>query len=610
MATKVTLRVTKGVSRGKEYVYEQHDSFVAGRADDCPLSLADKTVSRYHCHFTINPPDVYVRDFGSLNGTYLNGKLIGRRAEAASAEEAKGEEYAQVSLKPGDRLGLGGDCELEVVVEATAKCATCGVGVPDSRYKDEQGKPLCHNCYEAKERKRRLEQIQKLREGVATERKPLAEDEDGQAVTLKEPQPKPKPTPAPKPAPKPESKPTPKPEPKPAPKPAPQPAKPEQSDKCYICGGKLEADNNGTNICRSCRNNPVGLLDFLLGAVMGRKGGEAVEIEGYKKLKLLGEGGMGQVWLVEYEKTGERQALKIMLPDCMRDESNTRIFLREAYTGCALKHNNVVNHYRFGRAGNIFYILMELCKGGSVDKLMDKRGGSLGRTEQDMVVATSIMLQTLDGLNYAHNATVPVILKDNVTETRNGVVHRDFKPANIFIANEDLSRPIAKVADFGLAKAFDAAGMTNYEKTGGVSGTIVFMPRQQLRNCRYAKPDVDVWAATASYYNMLTGALVRDFRSAQTLYVDVLKKDAVPVRNRNPYIPEGIAKVIDRALKEEPVMGVHGIVKEVYGREARKNEHIEALALKQYLWSSLTPAFKEKVSAILPEFTKENLGRR
>jgi serine/threonine protein kinase len=82
-------------------------------------------------------------------------------------------------------------------------------------------------------------------------------------------------------------------------------------------------------------------------------------------------------------------------------------------------------------------------------------------------------------------------------------------------------------------------------------GTPSFMSRQQMLNTKYVQPSVDIWAAAACLYNMLTGEVPRDFGSEDPLQV-ILKKQAVPILHRNPFLPKALAAVIDRALWEDP----------------------------------------------------------
>jgi serine/threonine protein kinase len=111
--------------------------------------------------------------------------------------------------------------------------------------------------------------------------------------------------------------------------------------------------------------------------------------------------------------------------------------------------------------------------------------------------AVVIILQVLDGLTYTHNAEIPnVRLADGSFAKGRGLIHRDLKPGNIFLANVD-GKQVAKIGDYGLSKAFDQAGLSGKTMTGNVVGTPYFRPRQQVIDYKYAQPDVDVWAAAA-----------------------------------------------------------------------------------------------------------------
>jgi serine/threonine-protein kinase len=257
---------------------------------------------------------------------------------------------------------------------------------------------------------------------------------------------------------------------------------------------------------------------------------------------------MGEVWLVQEEKTGRQYALKTMLPEVAANKLAKDTFLREAMLGEALDHKNIIKVFKTGCESGVFFILMELCQGGSVDKYMERCGGKL-----PLDVATFIILQVLDGLEYAHHANVSVKCGWRTRESR-GVVHRDFKPANIFLTDNS-TYPAAKVADFGLAKGFETAGLSKHTRTGTIAGTPVFQPRQQIANFKYAKPDVDVWATAASYYYMLTANFTKDIKG-KDIWLAMYTEKAVPIRQRDPQIPEKLAAVIDQALVETPDIGI------------------------------------------------------
>ncbi|MBD3884082.1 protein kinase [Phormidium tenue FACHB-886] len=108
---KVILTVTEGTLKGQEFIFTDRTVCIIGRAKDCHLALPNddnhKTVSRYHCLLDINPPDVRIRDLGSLHGTYLNGQIIGRRNRNQTPEEGMQMNLSGYDLQAGDEIKLG-----------------------------------------------------------------------------------------------------------------------------------------------------------------------------------------------------------------------------------------------------------------------------------------------------------------------------------------------------------------------------------------------------------------------------------------------------------------------------------------------------------------------
>jgi hypothetical protein len=493
MPWKVILRVTKGELTGKEFTYSGKEQLFIGRQEDCAIVLPDKSVSRYHCMLEVTPPYVTVRDFGSLNGTFLNGEKIGQRKRFISAEDAQKEYHEEFDLHDGNTLGLGKHCELTLCTVLTKCCGDCGeevFGADEARtgentpgdvpqtYVDERGEPICEACHSQQQANKR----------------------------------------------------------------------------CNGCGKQFTPKAPDNNLCPKCAEDRGKVLEAMLKQALGtalvhreKDSGSAV-LKGFRKVNRLGAGGMGEVWLVQEEKTGKKFALKTMLPQVVADKQAKDSFLREASLGETLDHKNVIKVYQTGCESGVFFILMELCEGGSVDQYMERCGGRL-----PLDIATYIMLQVLDGLEYAHHAKVTVECEDGLRDAT-GMVHRDFKPGNIFLADGS-KYPVAKVADFGLAKAFETAGLSKHTRTGMEAGTPVFQPRQQIANYKYAKPDVDVWAAAASYYNMLTGHIPKDIHG-KDVWLEMFTGAVVPIRRRNPQMPEKLAAVIDQALVERPEIGI------------------------------------------------------
>ena len=581
MHGKIIIEITEGVQAGQKYEYTEANRVFIGRQDDCGIVLPEKTVSRYHCILSINPPTVRLQDFGSLNGTYINGKKIGQRDRDKSWEEAKNEVYQEFDLHDGDRIRLGKRCELkcsidqQVISDVTISDEDLGPSEEEriklekaereraerekaerekaEREKAEREKAAKEKAAKEKAAKEKAEREKAAREKAAkekAEREKAAREKAAREKAEKE-------------------------------KAAREKAEKERAEKekaekekqkmqaranakkiCKGCGKSFVPKAEDNNLCPDCLADRAKVLDGILAAILGdalerqEPSGGASPVEGYDKVALLGKGGMGEVWKVRERSTGKILALKTMLPQVAADEKGKKMFLREAALCEQLNHKNVVKTYQTGCANDVFYILMDLCQGGSAQDLMERNRGRLS-----MNMATYIILQALTGLDYVHNLDVSVEIRKKglwSAGTRkveaHGLVHRDFKPGNIFLSDRS-DHPVAMVADFGMAKAFETAGMTDMTSAGQASGTVAFMPRQQALDYRFSKPEVDVWAAAASYYYMLTGMPPKNLKPQPFLWQSLVQESAVPIRQRNSSIPAKIAAVIDRALVEKPEIG-------------------------------------------------------
>ena len=610
MSGKVIIEVTRGALAGKKYEYEGVEHIYVGRQDDCGIVLPEKTVSRYHCLLQIAPPDVKLQDFGSLNGTFLNEEKIGQRERTQTWEEGRALRHDEYTIKNGDVLRLGKQCELLCRIEAPELCAVCGAVLPENAvnpissgtlpdgdaglYYSPTGERICENCYLEAEKQRLMELLEaqkqaqleaerKEKERIAREkaeqeriakekakqerlakekaaklaeerRRKEEENQRKEAERLAREKAEREKKAAEEAAKREEAK----------RKEAERlqallEAEKKKQKKCAQCGKMFIPKSSDQTLCPDCvnkRDEAEIILKALLEAMIGgaAQSAEPSPVEGYEKVQRLGRGGMGEVWKVREKKTGKYFALKTMLPQMAVNEQAKTLFLREAKVSEQLDHKNVVRTYKSGCANGVFYILMDLCEGGSVDGLMAKHGGKLCLEQ-----ATLITLQVLDGLEYVHNVKLDVDIKKGLFNSTkeveaHGLVHRDFKPGNIFLA-DNTDYPVAKVADFGMAKAFETAGMSKVTKDGSAMGTPQFMPRQQAVNFRYSEPDVDVWAAAASYYNMLTGQFPRDFAPGKNPCMVLMTGGIVPIRQRDQSIPPKLAAVIDRALQEVPEIG-------------------------------------------------------
>ncbi|MEL6579255.1 MAG: serine/threonine-protein kinase, partial [Cyanobacteria bacterium J06621_12] len=222
--------------------------------------------------------------------------------------------------------------------------------------------------------------------------------------------------------------------------------------------------------------------------------------------------------------------IKTLLPQVAVQPYMKEMFLREIKNMKMLDHPNLVQLKDFGCSDDAFFLIMEYCSCGSVSDLIELRQGKLTLTE-----ATNIILQVLDGLNYAH--------------TELDLVHRDIKPSNIFLTIDN-GKLTAKLGDYGLAKNFDLAGLSGQTMTGTAMGTPHFMSQKQVLNFKYAKPDLDVWAVAASLYFMLTLKHPRDLPRVEPILA-ILKTQPVPIQTRDASISQTLANLLNSALKDD-----------------------------------------------------------
>ena len=155
MPGKLILTITAGPMNGKMFVFDEHETFLFGRMADCHICLPeDKTVSRHHFLLEINPPQVRIRDPGSLHGTYVNSQKYGSRQKHETPEEGAKQQYPQVDLHDGDTIRVGKTTfqmhvEVAVLPERSARCQCCGKALSASVEQADPGDTLCEQCRQA-----------------------------------------------------------------------------------------------------------------------------------------------------------------------------------------------------------------------------------------------------------------------------------------------------------------------------------------------------------------------------------------------------------------------------------------------------------------------------
>ena len=242
----------------------------------------------------------------------------------------------------------------------------------------------------------------------------------------------------------------------------------------------------------------------------------------YRRLRELGRGGMGVVWLAEDVRLRRLVALKFLSADLAADAQARARFLREAQAAAALDSPHVCTVYEAGEADGRAYISMAFIEGRNLrDRLAE---GPL-----DIAQALAISRQVVAGIAEAH---------------RKGIAHRDLKPANIMLAQDQ----VAKVTDFGLARVQDSGEST---RTAGVVGTLAYMSPEQAQGLR-TDLRTDVWSLGCVIYEMVAGRAPFSSGAGQVDMFALLGGAHLPVTECRREAPPQLTAIIDRCLQKSP----------------------------------------------------------
>jgi Tol biopolymer transport system component len=254
--------------------------------------------------------------------------------------------------------------------------------------------------------------------------------------------------------------------------------------------------------------------------------------------RLLGRGGMGDVYRAEDSELHRGVALKILPEHLVNDPDRLGRFIQEARTASALNHPHVVSIYDIGQstgAGGrpIHFIAMELVTGETLRSLVD-RGGVDVRRGLDYAV------QTAEALAAAHAA---------------GIVHRDLKPENVMVAEGGY----VKILDFGLAKlkptiaeaAADGPTVAAFTAPGVVMGTVGYMSPEQASGLAVDARS-DIFSFGCILYEAVTGTRTFSGKSAVDTLHQIIHTDPAPVSQRMPSVPSELQRIVQKCLQKDP----------------------------------------------------------
>jgi serine/threonine protein kinase len=243
--------------------------------------------------------------------------------------------------------------------------------------------------------------------------------------------------------------------------------------------------------------------------------------------KKIGQGAMGAVYLARDPQLDRVVAIKTLAlrrefeGDAL-EEARQR-FVREAQTAGRLNHPDIVSIFASGEDRDLAWIAMEYLRGRDLDHYA--RPAKL----LPVPVVLRIVARVADALAYAH---------------RQGVVHRDVKPANVMV---DLSADTVKVTDFGIARIADASRT----RTGLILGTPSFMSPEQMAGGMIDGRS-DLYSVGVMLYQLLTGRLPHEAESMALLMAQIANETAPGVRSQRPELPQALADVVALALEKRP----------------------------------------------------------
>lgn len=260
----------------------------------------------------------------------------------------------------------------------------------------------------------------------------------------------------------------------------------------------------------------------------------------YRHLRLLGSGGMGEVYLMQDMRVNRRVAIKVLraeegslYPDEEKATTSVRLFEREARAIAALDHPNILPLYDFGEetreSAAVAYMVMPYCAEGSLENWLRQRGGELLTPSQ----VAGLIEQAAEALHYAHE---------------HKVVHLDVKPSNFLLRGnrKDPERPLLLLADFGIARNFTT--ISSSSRT--IRGTPAAMsPEQWSGEPVFAS---DQYALAVMAYEMLVGRPPFTGTLEQLMYRH-FTLPAPPPSSFNPRVPAALDEVLLRALAKKPV---------------------------------------------------------
>lgn len=246
----------------------------------------------------------------------------------------------------------------------------------------------------------------------------------------------------------------------------------------------------------------------------------------YEIIEKVGNGGMATVYKATDTLLKRNVAVKVLRDEFTTDQEFIKRFETEAQSAARLTHPNIVSIFDVGIDNGIYYIVMELIQGKTLKEIIIEEEGPL-----PWKWSVNVAIQIASALEMAH---------------KNNIVHRDIKPHNIIITEDG----IAKVTDFGIAKAVSNSTITSF---GTTIGSVHYFSPEHARG-GYTDAKSDLYSLGVVLYEMVTGKVPFDADTPVSVALKHMQEDPIPPIEENPNLPEALNKIIMKALKKETIL--------------------------------------------------------
>ncbi|MDI3289502.1 serine/threonine protein kinase, partial [Polyangium sp. 15x6] len=251
----------------------------------------------------------------------------------------------------------------------------------------------------------------------------------------------------------------------------------------------------------------------------------------YRLERPLASGGMGSVWIGRHVTLQTDVAIKFISTESAASQAARARFEREARSAAHLRHPNVVAVQDYGIEDETPYLVMELLRGESLEERI------LAQGRLSLAALAPIVQQMSRGLRKAHEG---------------GVIHRDLKPGNVFLARDDDDEvEVVKILDFGIAKETDMS-LGEATKTSELMGSPHYMSPEQLRSSKKTDVRSDLWSVGVVLYRALTGKIPFPGDTLAEVMVQVFSARLPPATSLAPDLPPALDAFFQRALARNP----------------------------------------------------------